>query len=114
MENIEKNYMKTLSACMNKLKEYGFVEEYTVSGNLLHALATGESYTFDQVKILNFYRFEGESDPSDSSILYVLESKDGKRGLLIDAYGVYSDPEIGKFVVQIDQINKNTDRRNAL
>lgn len=98
--------MKTLSSCTQKLKEFGFTEEYVVKANLIRSIESGEGYTADQVKILNFYRFEGESDPSDSSILYVLETKDGKRGLLIDAYGVYADPDIGKFILQVEEINK--------
>lgn len=113
MENSEKTHMKTLSSCMNKLKEFGFKEEYVVKENLLRSLDSGEAYTSDHVKIINFYRFEGESDPSDNSILYALQTKDGKRGLLVDAYGIYSDPDIGKFIVQVDEINKKTDRNAA-
>ncbi len=108
MENSEKTHMKTLSSCMNKLKEDGFKEEYVIKANILRSLDSGEGYTSDHVKILNFYRFEGESDPSDSSILYALETKDGKKGLLIDAYGAYADPDIGKFIVQVEEINKST------
>lgn len=113
MENQEKTHMKTLSACMNRLKEDGFTEEYVVKANLLRSLHSGEGYTSDHVKILNYYRFEGESDPSDSSILYALETKDGKKGLLIDAYGVYADPDKGKFISQVEDINKKTDRGSA-
>ena len=106
MENSEKTHMKTLSSCMNKLKEDGFKEEYVVKANLLRSLDSGEGYASEHVKILNFYRFEGESDPSDSSILYALETNDGKKGLLIDAYGAYSDLDIGKFIVAVEEINK--------
>jgi hypothetical protein len=110
MDTSEKTHMKTLSSCMNQLKEEGFKEEYVVKANLLRSLDSGEGYASDHVKILNFYRFEGESDPSDNAILYALETKDGKKGVLIDAYGAYADPDIGKFIVEVEEINKKTDR----
>jgi len=31
------------------------------------------------------------SDVDDESIIYVVESKDGKKGTLIDAYGTYAE-----------------------
>jgi hypothetical protein len=109
VENSEKTQMKTLSSCMNKLKADGYTEEYVVKANLLRSLDSGEAYSSDHVKITNFYRFEGDSDPSDNAILYALETKDGKKGILIDAYGAYSDPDTGKFIVEIENINKNTE-----
>ena len=48
-------------------------------------------YKPNELKIIRTYRFEGNSDPSDSSILYLLEANDGKVGYSIDAYGVYSN-----------------------
>jgi ADP-ribose pyrophosphatase YjhB (NUDIX family) len=51
----------------------------------------GKSYRPEDLKIIKTYRFEGDSDPSDSSILYVIEAKDGLIGYSLDAYGVYSN-----------------------
>jgi len=53
----------------------------------------GKLYQPEDLKIVRTYRFEGESDPSDSSILYVIEANDGLIGYSIDAYGVYSNHE---------------------
>jgi hypothetical protein len=43
------------------------------------------------VVITQIYRFEGMNDPADSAVVYALESRQGKKGLLVDAYGVYAD-----------------------
>ena len=50
------------------------------------------------------YRFEGESDPSDSSILYVMEANDGSIGYSVDAYGAFSnhdDVDYNGFIVKV-------------
>jgi hypothetical protein len=38
-----------------------------------------------------FYRFEGDSNPDDNAIIFAISSKDGWKGTLLDAYGVYAD-----------------------
>ncbi len=106
MENSEKTHMKTLSSCMNKLKEDGYKEEFKIKENKLCCIDCDNEYLTSQVKICSFYRFEGESDPSDSAIVYAIETHDGKMGLIVDAYGAYADPEIGKFIVEVEEINK--------
>ncbi len=47
------------------------------------------------MRIVDYYRFEGASDPDDMSIIYALEARGGTRGILTDAFGSYADPAIG-------------------
>ena len=49
-----------------------------------------KTYRPDELVIIKTFRFEGASDPGDSSILYLMEANDGSIGYTIDAYGVYS------------------------
>jgi hypothetical protein len=82
--------MTTLSSVLETLRikkldhEFRMTPEGFTPGN-------GKYYTPDQLKIIKTYRFEGESDPADSSIVYILEAHDGYKGYTLDAYGVYSD-----------------------
>lgn len=108
MEPYEKVNLKTLVSCMNTLHADGFKENFMVKHGAMQALDSGKSYSPSEVKILNFYRFEGESDPADNAILYVLETKDGVRGLLSDAYGPYADVKITKFMTEVEDIMKKT------
>jgi hypothetical protein len=48
--------------------------------------------------IREFLRFEGVSDPDDMAIVYAIESTDGTRGALVDAFGAYSSPTVGAFL----------------
>ena len=69
----------------------------------------GNKYTPDNLTIIKTFRFEGESDPSDSSILYVIEANDGLIGYSIDAYGVYTnhDAAYDDFVRKIQVMDRD-------
>ena len=50
------------------------------------------------------YRFEGDSNPEDNAVLYVLQDKDGLQSIIIDSYGAesnYSGEEFADFLRQI-------------
>ena len=98
--------MDTLSECLKKANEDGYVENFKVkSGRLI--TENGKSfYTPNDVAIPNFYRFEGYSDPEDSSILYLLETIDGKKGVLIDSYGAEADASMSNFIREVQDIQK--------
>jgi hypothetical protein len=84
--------MTTLSAVLEQLRikkrdnEFRMTPEGFGTGN-------GKYYTPEQLKIIKTYRFEGDSDPSDSSIIYLIEAENGLIGYSLDAYGAYSDHE---------------------
>jgi len=100
--------MKTLASCLNKIVKDGYKENFQVTedGSRLRSLETEKLYNPDEVHIINFFRFEGASDPSDSAILYVVETNDGARGSLTDAYGMYADASIDKFIKEVEDISK--------
>ncbi len=45
----------------------------------------------DEFKIVDVYRYEGDSDPADESTVYALEAKSGLKGILVTGYGYNSD-----------------------
>jgi hypothetical protein len=51
--------------------------------------------------IREVHRFEGESDPDDMSVVYAIEGKDGTRGVIVDAFGIYADPHVGALLKQV-------------
>lgn len=82
--------MTTLSQIIEKLRLKRHDNEFLLTPNGF-SVGNGKFYHPEDLRIVKTYRFEGESDPSDSSILYVIEAKDGLIGYSIDAYGVYSN-----------------------
>ena len=99
--------MTDLEKCLHKLETEGFTDQYKVEKGKLCDLTNNKKYKAADVKAVNFYRFEGLSNPDDMSILYAIETSDGRKGTLIDAYGFYSDDETGEFINQIE-INKKS------
>ena len=104
---IEKSDLKTLVACTNMLAKLGFTTQFKAYREGLMSLATKVIYFPDEIEIVDFYRFEGESDPEDSAILYAIETICGERGTLTDAFGMYSDPHVTNFIKQVREIQKN-------
>lgn len=98
--------MKTLASCLNKVIKDGYKENFKITEKGLQSLETERTYRPEEVHIVNFFRFEGESDPSDSAILYSIETNDGAKGTLTDAYGMYADPNIDKFIKEVESISK--------
>ena len=67
---------------------------------------SSKQYIPEQIKVVNFYRFEGITDPGDMAVLYVIETDDGAKGTLVDAYGTYSDPLVARIICEITSIQK--------
>lgn len=97
--------MNTLLQCLDKVTEEGYTENYMVQEDGLYAPTLDRHFTPNDVHIVNFYRFEGPSNPDDMAILYVIETEKVK-GTLIDAYGAYADASITEFIRQVEDIHK--------
>jgi hypothetical protein len=105
-DNNSMPYMKSLTSCLNKMIGDGYTDDFKATEEGLKSLRTDKVYQPDEVSIVNFFRFEGPSNPDDMAILYVIEASDGNKGTLIDAYGPYSDPEVNQFILAVENIQK--------
>ena len=72
--------MTTLSGVLEKLRIKKQDNEFIMTAEGFTSPA-GKLYKVDELTIIKTYRFEGNSDPSDSSILYLIESKIRNRSL---------------------------------
>lgn len=96
--------METVSQYVNWARSEGFDLDFYVNDDKLQVQDhDGEKYGVKDAKIVGFLRFEGESDPGDSSIAYMIETNDGSRGTIVDAYGTYADSKVSKFLKQMYQ-----------
>lgn len=81
----------TLSEALKALKAEGYTEDFNLQSQCLQCTSSDRQLKPDEFIIDKFYRFEGASNPDDSSIVYAISSNDGLKGVLVDAYGVYAD-----------------------
>jgi hypothetical protein len=80
------------------LERRGFTATFVADGDRLRLAGTARRFRPEDVRIVDFYRFEGTSDPDDMSVVYALQARDGTRGVLTDAFGSYADPVVGALV----------------
>jgi hypothetical protein len=95
--------MTTLSQVLEKLRIKRQDNEFLLTAEGF-TIGNGKFYQPQELKIIKTFRFEGESDPSDSSILYLMEGNDGTIGYSIDSYGAFSnhdDVDYNEVIVKI-------------
>jgi hypothetical protein len=81
----------TLSEAIAGLKRRGFTEDFNLSPTCLECSSLQIQVHPEDFEITEVHRFEGMSNPDDNSVLYGIEAKNGIKGILVDAYGVYSE-----------------------
>ena len=93
---------RTLDRALEELMRRGYVERFAVRGGQLRALGSGQAFGADDLTIREYQRFEGVSDPDDASVVYAIETRSGTKGLLVDAFGPYADPEVGRLLETVE------------
>ncbi|WP_207433659.1 hypothetical protein [Sabulibacter ruber] len=94
-----------------KLRKEGYTEDFRVAEDeRLWNYKGDKSFGVEEVTIVNFYRFEGETNPDDMAILYALECSDGTRGIISNSYGPYADQNIDAFMRKVEDLGKNIDK----
>lgn len=83
-------HFETLSQATNSLLKRGYTYSFEAKPKCLKC-NDGSEHTPDHFNVLEVHRFEGMSNPADSSVVYAIETSDGKKGLLIDSYGAYAE-----------------------
>lgn len=81
------NHFNTLSEAVDAWTQEGFHEDFDTIEGKIRSLNTKETYEPEALDIVASYRFEGKSNPDDSTALFVLEAKNGARGTMVTSYG---------------------------
>jgi len=93
----------TLSQAINKLKlEEGYDLDFNLLDEEIQHKANNETYQLHEFNVDKILRFEGMSDPDDNAILYAISTKNGRKGILVDGYGI-SGGQVSK--AMMDKLN---------
>lgn len=80
----------TVSQAVSELKQRGYTLDFNLNESCLEC--QGQNFNPKEFEITEFHRFEGNSDPADEAVVYAIESRNGLKGVLVNAFGVYSEP----------------------
>lgn len=82
----------TLTEGLTALREQGYTEDFNLKSDCITSVMNNLELYPDDFHIDKYFRFEGNTDPDDSSILYAIASSDQQiKGVLVNSYGMYSD-----------------------
>ncbi len=94
----EKDYIKIYES-------KGYDANFFIKDGTLINSATKKESKPDDVYIVAQHRYEGMSDPSDMSILYIIETSHNEKGTFLAAYGPTADSETAEFFNKIPDVN---------
>lgn len=96
------NTYNTLSEAVNDLTKKGYTLNFNLKQDCIECAEQPLSLQPEEFEIDDVYRFEGQNDPGDSNILYAISSHNHQvKGLLVNAYGAYSDSFSAKMVEKL-------------
>ena len=102
-------YAKHESDFIKKYQNKGYTASYQVVDNKLVDLETKETFNSESVNVVAEHRYEGMSNPSDMSILYVIETPSKSRGTFLTGFGPTANLEDAEFFKSIPDANFSTD-----
>jgi hypothetical protein len=97
---MDANRFGTLNEALEALKQKGYDESFIIDDHGMRGIENRDRIRPEDVTIVEYHRFEGISNPDDMSVVFVIETTDGRRGTLVDAYGTYAGPQVDTFVKQ--------------
>lgn len=89
------------------LKKRGYTETFTPSGTSGLLTTRQKLYRPGDVKINGFYTCSSDSDPTDYFVLFAIETKDGKKGILVNEHCEKPDEKIEGFINSIKTAKEN-------
>ncbi|RYY31472.1 MAG: phosphoribosylpyrophosphate synthetase [Chitinophagaceae bacterium] len=94
----------TLSETINGLKSEGYDTDFNIKDDCIVCGNTGSVLSPADFEIDKVYRFEGDSNPDDESIVYAISSpKFRMKGTLVNGYGISADAASNELVSKLRQ-----------
>lgn len=94
---------------IKKYQAKGYSHNFRVVDNMLIDNSTKKKFEAKDIYVVAEHRFEGMSNPSDMSILYVVKMDDAK-GTFLASYGSAADTEVAEFFNTIPKENVSNDK----
>lgn len=93
------NTYSSLIEAIEGLKQEGYTEDFNLRYGCISCRDGALEIPPDEFHIEAVHRFDVDSDPADQAVLYAISSeKHGVKGLLVNSYGVYTDPQTDEMI----------------
>jgi len=99
---MQPNKYDTLVHAINDLKYKGYQCSFDFENGGMRCLQNEKIYSADEMQIDAQYRFEGMTNPADSSIVFAVRCHDGVKGTIVSAYGPYANAKLVQFMKEMD------------
>ena len=102
-QNTRMPYLRSLANCLKKMMVAGYTEIFRKNEKGLESLTTSKTYSGEDIKTINSFRFEGPAGSRETATMYVIETRDGLKGTMVDTEEIKrSDPDINSFIREIN------------
>ena len=102
---MENKFAKNEKDYIRVYEEKGYVSNFHFKNGWLVNSKTKNEYAPEDIFIVAENRYEGMSNPSDMSILYVIETNKDEKGTFLLAYGPTADYDTAEFFKNIPEKN---------
>jgi hypothetical protein len=97
----------TLSQAIEDLKQRGYTEDFNLKPHCIINASKKLELHPENFTVEEYYRFEGESNPDDSSVIFAIKSNTGMKGILVDAYGMYAEKLTSEMSQKLTILNQD-------
>ena len=82
----------TVTGALKDLKGRGYTVDFNIAFDKIICTDNKICLNPHEFEIVEVFRFEGDSNPSDEDVVYAIESKNGEiKGTMTSAYGMYAE-----------------------
>jgi len=88
-------HYETVSKAIEELRKQGYTTDFNLEENAI--VCSVGKFSANDFKVVDVYRYEGNSDPGDEAAVYAIQSSNGLKGVLVTGYGASAEntsPEI--------------------
>ena len=99
------NFAKHEKDYIAEYQQKGYDVDFRIEDEKLVASDSKNTYRPKEISIVAEHRYEGMSNPSDLSILYVIETDKGEKGTFLMGYGPNASMEANEFFKEVPDEN---------
>ena len=103
---MKNNDFDTLSLAINTLSKNGYSESFEAREKFIEGIFSKKQYHPEELSIVESHRFEGMTNPSDQTVLFAIEAKDGTKGTLVMSYQAEHSQNV-ELIKMIKDVSKN-------